>query len=76
MLRALTPARFYVTLSHDEGETWDTAHTRIVTNDLPNFDSCYPNSGQMADGTIITVWYANLFGKFFVPALLYRPEQL
>jgi hypothetical protein len=70
------PGSIYVTLSHDEGETWDTANTRIVANDIPNFDACYPNSAQLADGTIITVWYANLFGKFFIPTLKYRPEQL
>jgi hypothetical protein len=70
------PGSVYVTLSSDEGTTWDTANTRIVTNDIANWDSCYPTSGQMADGTIITVWYANLFGKFFIPALLYRAEGL
>jgi len=70
------PGSIYVTLSHDEGKSWDTAHTRLITNDITNFDTCYPNSGQMADGTIITVWYANLFGKYFVPALIYRAEQL
>jgi hypothetical protein len=30
----------------------------------------------MADGTIITVWYGNLFGKFFAAAMRYRPEDL
>jgi len=67
------PGSIYVTLSSDEGATWDTAGTRIVANDVVNWDSCYPTSGQMADGTIITVWYANLFGKFFLPALIYAP---
>jgi hypothetical protein len=70
------PGSIYVTVSRDEGETWDTERTRIVANDLPNWDSCYPTSGQMADGTIITVWYGNLFGKFFAAAMRYRPEDL
>ncbi|HVF10715.1 MAG TPA: sialidase family protein [Abditibacteriaceae bacterium] len=70
------PGSIYVTLSGDEGVTWDTANTRIVTNDIPNLDACYPNSAQLADGTIITVWYANLFGKFFIAALRWPPEQL
>jgi Neuraminidase (sialidase) len=70
------PGSIYVTMSCDEGQTWDTADTRLVMNDLANWDSCYPNSGQLADGTVITVWYANLFGKFFLAAFLWRPEQI
>jgi hypothetical protein len=30
----------------------------------------------MKDGTLITVWYTNLLGKFFIPAFRYRPEDL
>jgi hypothetical protein len=70
------PGSIYATVSRDEGATWDTAQTRIVANDLQNSDSCYPNSGQMADGTLITTWYANLFGKFYIPVMIYRPEEL
>jgi hypothetical protein len=69
------PGSIYATVSRDEGQTWDTPSTRVIANDISNDDSCYPNSGQIADGTIITVWYANLFGKFFLAALLWRPEQ-
>lgn len=72
----LYPGSIYVTTSEDEGVTWNTANTRIVANDVVNFDSCYPTTGQTADGTLITVWYANLFGKFFIPSFTYRPEQL
>ena len=50
--------------------------TKIVTNDIINFDNCYPTSAQIADGTILTTWYANLFGKFFIPVLRYGPDQL
>ena len=70
------PGSVYVTLSRDEGETWDTENTRIITNDLANFDSTYPTSGQLADGTLLTTWYANLFGKFYVAVKRYRPENL
>ena len=70
------PGSIYVTTSSDEGETWDTARTRVIANDLTNFDTTYPTSCQLADGTIITTWYANLFGKYFIPALRYRPDQL
>ena len=70
------PGSIYVTVSRDEGETWDTASTRIIAHDLHNMDSCYPSSGQMADGTIITVWYDNHFGKFYIPTFLWHPEQI
>jgi hypothetical protein len=66
----------YATVSHDEGETWDTDNTRIVTNDLVNNDTTYPTTAQLADGTLVTTWYANLFGKFFVAVKRYRPEDL
>ena len=72
----LYPGSIYVTVSGDEGTTWDIDNTRIVTNDVVNFDACYPTTGQREDGALITVWYANLFGKFFIPSLMYRPEQL
>ena len=70
------PDSIYATVSRDEGETWDTAGTRIIADDIPNFDSCYPNSAQLADGTVITVWYANLFGKFHINVFRWRPEQI
>ena len=50
--------------------------TKIVTNDIINFDNCYPTSAQLADGTILTTWYANLFGKFYVAVKRYATERL
>jgi len=70
------PGSIYITASHDEGETWDVEHTRMLANDLQNGDSCYPTSGQLTDGSLITVWYGNLFGKFYIKCLRYRPEEL
>jgi hypothetical protein len=72
----IDPKSVYVTCSHDGGATWDTANTRIVADDLVNDDTCYPTSAQLQDGTLITVWYANMFEKFFIGALRYRPEDL
>ena len=70
------PGSVYATISRAEGKTWDTANTRMITNDIKNYDSCYPNTGQMADGTLITTWYTNLFGKFYIPTFLWRPEDV
>jgi hypothetical protein len=72
----LYPGSIFVTVSDDEGITWNTESTRIVANDVVNFDACYPTTGQRKDGALITVWYANLFGKFFIPSLTYHPEQI
>jgi hypothetical protein len=70
------PGSIYATVSRDDGETWDVSATRVIADDLANFDSCYPTSGQLADGTIITTWYQNLFGKFFIAALRYPASAL
>ena len=70
------PRSVYATVSLDEGETWDTDNTRIITNDLTNNDTTYPTTAQLADGTLVTTWYANLFGKFFVAVKRYRPQDL
>lgn len=70
------PGSIYVTTSDDEGKSWNTDRTRIVTMDIQNFDSCYPNTGQLADGTLLTTWYANLFGKFYIALLRYTPDQV
>lgn len=70
------PNAVYLTTSPDEGRTWDTARTRVATIDLDNFDCTYPTSAQLPDGTIVTVWYGNMFGKFFIRALRHRPEDL
>ena len=70
------PASIYATISEDEGQSWQTTRTKIVTDDLIGFDACYPNSGQLPDGVILTTWYANMFGKFFVAVKRYAPEEL
>ena len=70
------PGSIYATVSRDEGRTWDTDNTRIVAMDVQSVDSCYPNSGQLSDGTILTTWYADLFAKFYIAVLRHRPEDL
>lgn len=42
--------------SHDNGKTWDTGH-RLYTG--VNGDLGYPCSAELADGTILTVFYAH-----------------
>ena len=70
------PGSVYITVSRDEGETWESGAMKLFANDLQNIDSCYPTSGQLPDGTLLTTWYSNLFGKFYIAVLRWRPEQL
>jgi len=70
------PRSIYLTLSEDGGRTWNTAHTGVLTNNLANFDSCYPTTVQRPDGSLVSTWYANRFGRFYVTAALHRLEDL
>ena len=49
---------------------------RIGVANGSSVDACCPNSGQLADGTVLTTWYSNLFGKFYIALLRYRPEDI
>jgi len=53
-----------------------TENKRIITNEIPNFDSYYPNNRRTADRTLITVRYANSSGKLYIAVMLRRPEDL
>jgi hypothetical protein len=70
------PGSIYVTTSSDEGITWDSARTRTLADDLGNWDTAYPTSCQLADGTIITTWYANMLGRYYIPAVRYRADEV
>ena len=70
------PRSIYLTLSEDGGRTWNTGHTCVLANDIANRDSCYPTTVQRPDGSLVSVWYANRFGRFYVTAALYRLEDV
>lgn len=44
-------------VSTDEGLTWDTTHVITLRNDGAGYDLGYPQSLQLSDGTIFTVYY-------------------
>jgi hypothetical protein len=44
-------------LSRDGGKTWDTDREIVLTADAPNDDLGYPASVELADGSILTVYY-------------------
>ena len=46
-----------VKISKDNGQTW--GETQLIVSDLASSDCGYPASTQFADGSIMTVYYAN-----------------
>ena len=44
-------------LSHDGGRTWDMANEKVLRADGAHHDLGYPLSAQLADGTIVSVYY-------------------
>jgi hypothetical protein len=54
-------------VSFDEGSTWDTErHTRILRDDLPNWDTGYPVTVELTDGEFLTVYWFNQFQRLFL----------
>ena len=75
--------------SSSVANTSDPAIAAVVSAAMPKFSTGGTVRGvpfsatqttvheqSLADGTIITVWYANLFGKFHINVFRWRPEQI
>ena len=70
-------------LSRDEGDTWDTDHLLILRDDavcsdpdMAPTDIGYPFSTQLADGTILTVYYFDKGkGERFIAGTFYRESD-
>ncbi len=54
--------------SEDEGETWKIDQEVQLRNDFLNWDVGYPESLELPDGRVLTVYYFNLFGRYFLGA--------
>jgi sialidase-1 len=54
--RRLAPFGQRTRLSDDEGATWE-AGTSVLFRLHLNDDLCYPAAAQLADGSIVTVYY-------------------
>jgi sialidase-1 len=59
--------------SKDNGETWDIQSEIQIRKDFINLDVGYPESIQLSDGGVLTVYYYNLFNKFFVGGTFWKP---
>ena len=44
-----------------------------LRNDFPNWDVGYPESIELPDGRVLTVYYYNLFAKYFIGGTFWKP---
>jgi sialidase-1 len=68
-----TPEGVRACFSSDNGETWDIATEVQLRNDFSNWDVGYPESLELKDGRVLTVYYGNLFGKYFLGGTYWKP---
>jgi hypothetical protein len=59
--------------SIDNGQTWDVAHEVRIRDDFMNWDIGYPESIELPDGHLLTVYYYNLFNKYFLGGTYWAP---
>jgi sialidase-1 len=67
------PGGVRASFSVDNGETWQVEKEVVIRQDFLNMDIGYPESMQLADGRILTVYYFNLFGRFFLGQSIWKP---
>lgn len=67
------PGGIRAAFSHDNGITWDIQNEVKIRRDFLNFDIGYPESLELSDGNILTVYYFNLFGRFFIGSSRWKP---
>jgi sialidase-1 len=59
--------------SSDNGETWDPQTEVQLRKDFLNWDIGYPESLELPDGRVLTVYYYNLFNKYFLGGTYWTP---
>ena len=59
------------TVSYDEGDTWEEA--RVLRDDFPNNDHGYTSSVQLNDGRVLTVYWYNMFERYFLAGTVWSP---
>lgn len=67
------PGGIRACFSRDNGETWEIASEVQLRRDFINWDIGYPESHQFADGRVLTVYYYNLFGRYFLGGTYWKP---
>ena len=59
--------------SRDNGETWDIETEVQLRNDFGNWDVGYPESLEFPDGRVLTVYYYNQMGKYYIGGTWWKP---
>lgn len=67
------PGGIRASFSDDNGETWKIDGEVRIRKDFLNMDIGYPESMQLADGRVLTVYYFNLFGRYFLGQTIWKP---
>lgn len=67
-----SPGGVRACFSSDNGKTWDIGTEVQLRNDWMNVDIGYPESLEMPDGRIMTVYYYSLFGKYFLGSTFWK----
>lgn len=67
------PGGIRAAFSHDNGDTWRIEEEVQLRPDFLNLDVGCPESLQVADGRVMTVYYFNLFGRFFLGRTVWQP---
>jgi hypothetical protein len=71
--RHTTPGGIRACFSTDNGVSWDIKTEVAIRNDFLNWDIGYPESLQLADGRVLTVYYYNLFNKYYIGGTTWKP---
>jgi len=71
--RHTEPGGIRACFSSDNGKTWDIKTEVQLRSDFINWDTGYPESIQLADGKVLTAYYFNLFGKYYLGTTLWKP---
>ena len=67
------PGGIRACFSNDNGKSWDINSEIQLRNDFLNWDIGYPESLELPDGRVLTVYYYNLFGKYFLGGTYWKP---
>lgn len=67
------PGGIRAAFSRDNGETWDIESEVQLRRDFINWDIGYPESIELRDGRVLTVYYYNLFGRYFLGGTYWKP---
>ena len=70
------PGGIRACFSNDNGKTWDIKTEVQLRNDFNGWDIGYPESLELTNGQVITVYYYNLFGKYFIGSTFWKPSKL